>query len=91
MISALPSSPSASAFPATTPPRMGFATCPSCRATHATVTCDAVENGADWQCVRCGQQWSATRRAAVATYAEWVSAQTTRLDVTRDVTFDRAK
>lgn len=57
---------------------LGFATCPSCRTTHATMTNDAVGKGADWQCARCGQKWSATRQATVAAYAEWVSGQTTQ-------------
>ena len=56
---------------------LGFATCPSCRTTDATMTNDAGEKGADWRCRRCGQTWSATRLATVAAYAAWVSCQTT--------------
>lgn len=57
---------------------LGFATCPLCRTTHTTMTNDAVGKGADWQCARCGQKWSATRLATVTAYAAWVSAQTTQ-------------
>jgi hypothetical protein len=56
---------------------LGFATCPSCRTTDATMTNDAVGKGADRRCGRCGQTWSATRLATVAAYAAWVSRQTT--------------
>ena len=55
---------------------LGFATCPSCRATDATMTYDALGKGSDWQCARCGQKWSVTRLATVAAYAAWVSGQT---------------
>lgn len=58
--------------------RLGFATCPSCRTTDAAMTYDALGKGADWQCARCGQKWSARRMATVAAYAEWVSGQTTQ-------------
>jgi len=40
------------------------------------MTYDALGNGTDWQCARCGQKWSATRLATVAAYAAWVSGQT---------------
>jgi len=67
-------------FPAaetTAPERLGFATCPLCRATDATITYDALGKGADWQCARCGQKWSAARLATVTTYAAWVAERTT--------------
>lgn len=54
-----------------TPELLGFATCPLCHTTAATITND----GADWQCARCGQKWSATRRAGVLAYAAWVAEQ----------------
>jgi len=60
------------------PERLAFATCPSCRTTHRTMADGTVGNGADWQCARCGQKWSATRLATVAAYATWVSRQTTQ-------------
>jgi len=60
----------------TTHELLGFATCPSCRATDATMTYDALGKGTDWKCARCGQKWSATRLATVAAYAAWVSGQT---------------
>lgn len=46
------------------------ATCPMCH-TQAPVTRNAIEVGADWRCVRCGQHWNAPRLAAVAAYAAW--------------------
>ena len=60
----------------TTHELLGFATCPSCRTTNASMTYDALGKGTDWQCARCGQKWSATRLATVAAYAVWVSGQT---------------
>jgi hypothetical protein len=62
---------------ATTHELLGFATCPSCRTTDATMRNDAVEKGADRRCARCGETWSATRLATVVAYAAWVSRQTT--------------
>jgi len=50
-----------------------FATCPSCHTTDATMTNDAVRDGADWQCGRCGQTWNARRLTTAAAYAIWVS------------------
>lgn len=55
----------------------GVATCPSCRTADATMSSDALRNGVDWQCARCGQKWNATRLETAAAYAEWVSQQTT--------------
>jgi len=46
-------------------------TCPMCH-TGASVTQRALDAGAAWQCVRCGQQWNAARLATVAAYAAWV-------------------
>ena len=60
----------------TTREMLGFATCPSCRTTDATMTYDALGRGTDWQCTRCGQKWSASCLATVAAYAAWVSGQT---------------
>jgi hypothetical protein len=65
-------------LPAIAPELLGFATCPSCHTTDATMTNDAVGIGTDRQCARCGQKWSATRLAPVAAYAVWVSGQTTQ-------------
>ena len=61
---------------ATTHELLGFATCPSCLTTDATMTSEAGGRGADRRCGRCGQTWSATRLVTVATYAAWVSRQT---------------
>ena len=91
MVSVPASRPSMSTLRPSAPQLVGFATCPSCRATHATVTHEAVGKGADWHCARCGQQWSATRVAAVAAYADWVSGQTMPLDATHERTIDLAK
>ena len=46
------------------------ATCPMCH-TPASLTHHAIEAGADWRCVRCGQHWDAARLATVARYAAW--------------------
>jgi transcription elongation factor Elf1 len=46
--------------------------CPMCH-TPASVTLAAIDAGADWRCVRCGQRWDATRLAAVTAYAAWVA------------------
>ena len=45
-------------------------TCPMCHA-PTSLTPDAIDAGADWRCVRCGQLWDATRLSAVAAYAAW--------------------
>jgi predicted Zn finger-like uncharacterized protein len=45
-----------------------YATCPGCH-TATSVTQNAIEAGANWRCVRCGQHWDAARLAAVARYA----------------------
>ena len=60
----------------TTHELLGFATCPLCRTTDATMTYDALGKGTDRQCSCCGQEWSATRLAKVTPYAAWVSGQT---------------
>ena len=65
-----------SSVAATTHELLGFATCPSCRTTDATMTNDTDGKGADWRCARCGETWSAGRLATVAAYAAWVSRQT---------------
>lgn len=49
--------------------------CPMCH-TPTSVTRAAVEAGADWRCVRCGQLFDAERLAAMAAYAEWVGKRT---------------
>jgi hypothetical protein len=46
--------------------------CPMCHA-DASLTRIALEAGSTWRCVRCGQQWDATRLTAVAAYAGWVA------------------
>ena len=48
-----------------------FPTCPLCH-TPASLTQNAIDAGADWWCVTCGQRWDATRLSAVAAYAAWV-------------------
>ena len=48
-----------------------FPTCPMCH-TPASLTQNAIDAGADWWCVTCGQRWDATRLSAVAAYAAWV-------------------
>jgi hypothetical protein len=48
-----------------------FLTCPLCH-TPTSLTQSAIDAGADWPCVTCGQRWDATRLAAVAAYAAWV-------------------
>lgn len=52
----------------------GPAKCPSCHTADLTMTEGAVAAGADWRCQRCSQRWDAGRLAAVAAYAEWLSA-----------------
>jgi hypothetical protein len=49
-----------------------FPTCPMCH-TPASLTQNAIDAGADWWCVTCGQRWDATRLSAVAAYAAWVA------------------
>jgi predicted Zn finger-like uncharacterized protein len=49
---------------------VGAAMCPMCH-TSVSVTQAAIEAGADWRCVRCGQHWDAARLAATAAYADW--------------------
>ena len=48
-----------------------FPTCPMCH-TPTSLTQNAIDAGADWWCVTCGQRWDATRLSAVAAYAAWV-------------------
>ena len=48
-----------------------FLTCPMCH-TPTSLLQSAVDAGAAWRCVRCGQHWDATRLTAVAAYAAWV-------------------
>ena len=48
-----------------------FLTCPMCH-TPTSQTQRAIDAGAEWRCVRCGQRWDATRLSAVAAYAAWV-------------------
>jgi hypothetical protein len=50
-------------------------TCLLCH-TPSSLTQNAIDAGTDWQCVRCGQRWDATRLAAVAAYAVWVDERT---------------
>jgi predicted Zn finger-like uncharacterized protein len=47
-----------------------YAACPGCH-TATSVTHNAIEAGANWRCVRCGQHWDAARLAALARYATW--------------------
>ena len=53
-----------------------FLTCPTCH-TSTSLTQSAIDAGADWRCVRCGQRWGATRLSAVAAYAAWVVERAT--------------
>jgi hypothetical protein len=48
-----------------------FPTCPLCH-TPTSLTQNAIDAGAEWRCVTCGQRWDATRLSAVAAYAAWV-------------------
>jgi hypothetical protein len=49
-----------------------FAACPLCHTTSQSMTTDALAAGADWQCIRCGQRWSAGRMATVAAHTACV-------------------
>jgi hypothetical protein len=51
----------------------GLATCPGCHFTEPSLTMVAVSAGASWRCVRCTQQWNATRLATVSAYMLWMS------------------
>jgi hypothetical protein len=57
----------------TPPPTTRLAACPLCHTSHASLTDEAVQAGADWRCLRCGQRWDAARLAAVAAYAAWAA------------------
>lgn len=48
-----------------------FRTCPMCH-TPTSLMQSAIDAGADWRCVRCGQHWDAARLSAVAAYDAWV-------------------
>ena len=50
-----------------------LAACPLCHTAAATMAGDAMAEGADWLCGRCGQRWNASRLAATAGYAAWAS------------------
>lgn len=65
------SRPSMSTGSAVAPAAATLATCPLCHTGDATLTNEALSAGADWQCVRCGQRWTAARLATVAAYAVW--------------------
>jgi hypothetical protein len=69
-----PSSPRlTTALPEAPPDTSPLATCPLCHTRHASLTAEAVQAGADWRCLRCGQRWDAVRLAAVAAYAAWAA------------------
>ena len=51
----------------------GLATCPGCHFAEPSLTMVAVSAGASWRCVRCTQQWNATRLVTVAAYMSWMS------------------
>src|SRR6476620_4862106 len=57
----------------TPPDALRLATCPLCHTWHASLTDEALQAGADWRCLRCGQRWDAARLAAVAAYASWAA------------------
>jgi len=70
----IPSLPRATtALLETAPDTLRLATCPLCHTTHASLTEEALQAGADWRCLRCGQQWDAGRLAAVVAYAAWAA------------------
>lgn len=50
---------------------IGTVICPMCH-TGAPLPQSAIDAGADWRCVRCGQRWDAPRLATVATYTTWL-------------------
>ena len=50
---------------------IGTVICPMCH-TSAPLPQSAIDAGADWRCVRCGQRWDAPRLVTVANYATWV-------------------
>ena len=43
--------------------------CPSCHTTHGVADTVVI----DWQCARCGQQWTSGRLANVAAYGRWAA------------------
>jgi hypothetical protein len=47
-------------------------TCPMCHTPSAVIQ-SAIDAGAGWRCIRCGQRWDATRLLAVSAYAAWVA------------------
>jgi hypothetical protein len=51
----------------------GLAICPGCHTPERSLTMEAVNAGAGWQCSRCTQRWDAVRLAAVAAYMAWLS------------------
>jgi hypothetical protein len=57
----------------TAPDTSRLATCPLCHTRYASLTQEALQAGADWRCLRCGQRWDAARLAAVTAYAAWVA------------------
>jgi hypothetical protein len=60
-------------LPATPPDTTRLATCLLCHTSHASLTEEDVQAGADWRCLRCGQRWDAARLAAVVAYAAWAA------------------
>ena len=69
----LPFRPSTSEPVADTAPAAGLAICPGCHTAEPSLTMDAVNAGATWQCRRCTQRWDAVRLATVAAYMAWLS------------------
>jgi hypothetical protein len=59
----------------TTQELLGFATCPSCRTTDATMTYDALGKAATGH-VHMRSEVERHRLATIAAYAAWVSGQT---------------
>jgi len=55
------------------PADFSCATCPLCETTHPSLTREALEAGASWYCVRCGQHWDAQRLQTVSGYRAWVA------------------
>jgi len=49
--------------------------CPLCHTVAPAMTGEALAAGGDWRCAQCHQNWSATRLATVAAYAEYCAAR----------------
>ena len=45
--------------------------CPLCHTLDRTITAEALRNGAEWVCGRCGQRWGVPQLATAAAYAQY--------------------